>query len=76
MDPLAVLQVFPTPDLVHSILAFVHATSRGEILKANVAGLVQVTKVDMESRRIHYLAPCPGFKPSNYLVLGSFKWMD
>ncbi|CAN0118202.1 unnamed protein product [Phaeothamnion confervicola] len=47
-----------------------------ELLRSNAAGFVYVTEVNMETRRMTVLTPCPGALPSNYLFVGNIKWAE
>ena len=51
-----------------------------DLLTANVAGFVYVYNVDVATRRIHYLSPCPGALPKGkecpMLIAGSIKWYE
>lgn len=42
VDPLRLMSIMPSQDLVHSVLAVIHAQSADDILTGNVAGFVQV----------------------------------
>lgn len=75
-DPLRVTPVPCGPDLLHALLAVSHAETPAELLTANVAGFVHVTDVDMQARRITYLAPCSGPLPGKLLLVGSVRWFE
>ena len=75
-NPLRVAAVQPSLELLHSVLAVSHAAAPGELLTANVAGFIHVTDVDMQQRRVTYLAPCAGPLPGKYLLVGAVKWFE
>jgi hypothetical protein len=64
--------------LTHTVLALVLASSSscGDLLHANVAGLVHVTAVDAEAQKITILSPAPLPLPSSILLAGSIKWVS
>ena len=72
-DPLRVIPVSTSLDMMHSMLAVSHAATPDQLLSMNVAGFVLITDVDIVQRTITYLAPCPGALPGRYLIVGSFK---
>ena len=72
-DPLRVIPVSASLDMMHSMLAVSHAATPDQLLSMNVAGFVLITDVDIVQRTITYLAPCPGALPGRYLIAGSFK---
>ena len=72
-DPLRVIPVSASLDMMHSMLAVSHAATPDQLLSMNVAGFVLITDVDIVQRTITYLAPCPGSLPGRYLIAGSFK---
>jgi polyribonucleotide 5'-hydroxyl-kinase len=47
-----------------------------KLLQSNVAGFLWVVQIDMEQDTIVVLSPCPGALPSNYLLVGSLKWVE
>ncbi|RYH19362.1 hypothetical protein EON65_26195 [archaeon] len=46
------------------------------LLRSNVAGFVSILQIDVENDRLTLLSPCPGALPSNYLLVGSVKWIE
>jgi polyribonucleotide 5'-hydroxyl-kinase len=66
------------PTLLKSILAVSYAQSTDDdaILSANIAGVVYVTHVDVESARVTVLAPSPAALPGSVLMKGSLKWIE
>jgi hypothetical protein len=41
-DPVRLVEVYPTPDLVHSVLAVSHSKTPEGVLESNVAGFIVV----------------------------------
>jgi len=39
-------------------------------------GFIYVTEVDTAKHKMTVLSPCPGRLPNQYLLVGSFKWME
>ncbi|KAG9301273.1 hypothetical protein G9A89_012656 [Geosiphon pyriformis] len=72
------VKVEPDDTLPHSILALSTANSPEEsgLLEANIAGFVYVSEVDSIKHKMTILSPCPGRLPNQYLLMGSFKWME
>ncbi|KAG7576018.1 Pre-mRNA cleavage complex subunit Clp1 C-terminal [Arabidopsis thaliana x Arabidopsis arenosa] len=63
-------------DLLHSVLAVSYAEEPDQIISSNVSGFVYVTEVNMQKKKITYLAPSPGTLPSKLLVAGSLTWLE
>ncbi|KAG0487428.1 hypothetical protein HPP92_009523 [Vanilla planifolia] len=63
-------------EIIHSVLAISYAKDPDQIISSNVAGFVYVMEIDMESKRITFLAPCPGEPPSKVFVMGTMKWSE
>eukprot|EP00735_Rhodelphis_limneticus_P013986 TRINITY_DN795_c0_g1::TRINITY_DN795_c0_g1_i1::g.18441::m.18441 TRINITY_DN795_c0_g1::TRINITY_DN795_c0_g1_i1::g.18441 ORF type:complete len:443 (-),score=27.52,sp/Q9SR06/CLP1_ARATH/44.27/2e-129,Clp1/PF06807.9/1.3e-43,MobB/PF03205.9/3.6e-13,ABC_tran/PF00005.22/0.013,ABC_tran/PF00005.22/1.3e+04,AAA_17/PF13207.1/0.33,AAA_17/PF13207.1/9.3e+03 TRINITY_DN795_c0_g1_i1:28-1167(-) len=76
LDPTRPTRVMPDQDMVHCVLAVVHAQSSDEVPDANVAGFLYVIDVDMMQRRLTVLCPAPTALPSKYLVFGTVKWLE
>jgi len=76
VDPVRLVEIIPSSEIVHSILGVVHSKSPELILSSNLAGFLYVTEVNFERQKITFLAPSPGPLPSKYLVLGSLKWLE
>lgn len=72
-DPLRIVELPVTPDLVQSLLAVSHAASEDQLLTSNTAGFVFITDVDTALSTVTFLAPCPGPLPGRYLLAGSLK---
>ncbi|KAJ1663079.1 Cleavage polyadenylation factor subunit clp1 [Coemansia sp. RSA 1813] len=69
--------------LTHSVLAVTDATppadtdsERAGIVGAQALGFVNVTRVDMDKRRLMLVAPVRGQLPRRVLLYGSIKWME
>ncbi|KAL9269625.1 CLP1-like protein [Drosera capensis] len=62
-DPTRVVQVNISQDLLHLVLAVSFAKDADQILSSNVAGFIYITDVDMQRRKITYLAPSAGELP-------------
>ena len=64
------------PALAYSILAVLHTKSGkcDDLLRANVAGFVWASAVDVERQKLTLLAPSPLAMPSLTLLVGSIKW--
>ncbi|CAH2055097.1 unnamed protein product [Thlaspi arvense] len=76
-NPLKVTPVnFDDRGLLHSVLAVSHAEEPDQIVSSNVSGFVCVTEVDVQRKKITYLAPSPGALPSKFLVAGSLSWLE
>lgn len=75
-DPTRVALVAVTSDLVHAVLAVSYAKEPDLLLSSNVAGFIYITDIDMERKKISYIAPCPGELPSRLLLAGSLTWVD
>mmetsp|Transcript_13309 Transcript_13309/g.22894 ORF Transcript_13309/g.22894 Transcript_13309/m.22894 type:complete len:336 (+) Transcript_13309:365-1372(+) len=76
VDPTRLVEIQPSRDLVHSVLAVSHAPSPDFLLDSNIAGFIYVSDVDVEKQKITCVAPSPGPLPSRYLIAGSLKWLD
>ncbi len=85
------VRIAPTADLSFSIMAVLNtdgldlgvgskAASSSEVsqelLKAPVAGFVSVVHMDVENGVMTLLCPCGGALPSQYLLVGSVKWVE
>lgn len=47
-----------------------------QLLSANVAGFIHVVQIDIDNGVMTLLYPCQGTLPSNYLLVGSVKWVE
>jgi len=75
-DPLDVVEVTPTKDITHSVLALCYANSSEDVLEQNIAGFLYVTEVNPIKRRLTVLAPCAGPLPGNILLVSDLKWLE
>ena len=81
-----IIKITPTSDLVHSVVALIHApesdpnNGRGEVtqdfINCNVAGFISVLQLEFDSDRMSILSPCPGALPTNNLLVGNVKWTE
>ncbi|CAL5210304.1 unnamed protein product [Lathyrus oleraceus] len=75
-DPTRVVAVNINRDLLHTVLAVSFAKEPDEIISSNVAGFIYVTDIDVQRKKITYLAPSAGELPSKYLIMGSLTWLE
>ncbi|WVY92504.1 hypothetical protein V8G54_031592 [Vigna mungo] len=75
-DPTRVVPVNINRDLLHLVLAVSFAKEPDEIISSNVAGFIYVTDIDIQRKKITYLAPSSGELPSKYLIMGSLTWLE
>ncbi|EFJ20213.1 hypothetical protein SELMODRAFT_177107 [Selaginella moellendorffii] len=75
-DPTRVVPVSINRDLVHAVLGVSYSKDPDQVLACNVAGFVYVTEVDLNRKKLTYVAPCPGPLPSNILIAGSLLWVE
>lgn len=75
-DPTRVVAVNINRDLLHTVLAVSFAKEPDEIISSNVAGFIYVTDIDIQRKKITYLAPSAGELPSKYLIMGSLTWLE
>ncbi|GAB2294325.1 Protein CLP1 [Dionaea muscipula] len=75
-DPTRVVPVNISQDLLHLVLAVSFAKEPDQIISSNVAGFIYITDVDMQRRKITYLAPSAGELPSKVLIHGSLAWLE
>lgn len=80
----------PTTELVNSIVAVLHGPpsdtttststtttdSLQGLLASNVAGFLSIVQLDTDNDRMTVLSPSPGALPSNFLLVGSIKWVE
>lgn len=76
VDPTHPVSVEISRDLVHSVLAISYAKEPGQLLSSIIAGLIYISDVDFTSKRLWYVAPCPGPLPNNLLLKGSLLWRE
>ncbi|KAL5582386.1 hypothetical protein UlMin_014828 [Ulmus minor] len=70
-DPTRLVPVNISQDLLHRVLAVSFAKEPEEIISSNVAGFICITDVDIQRKKITYLAPSDGDLPSKFLIVGS-----
>ncbi|XP_072961750.1 protein CLP1 homolog [Typha angustifolia] len=75
-DPTRVVAVNINRDLLHQVLAVSYAKESDQIISSNVAGFIYVTDIDIQRKKITYLAPCAGELPSKLLIMGSLTWLE
>ncbi|KAM7268876.1 hypothetical protein ACFE04_011042 [Oxalis oulophora] len=75
-NPLRITPVNVDRDLLHVVLAISYAKEPEEIISSNVAGFIYVTDIDIQRKRITYLAPSAGELPSKYLIMGTLTWIE
>eukprot|EP01105_Mastigella_eilhardi_P006039 TRINITY_DN17654_c0_g1_i1.p1 TRINITY_DN17654_c0_g1~~TRINITY_DN17654_c0_g1_i1.p1 ORF type:complete len:431 (-),score=91.94 TRINITY_DN17654_c0_g1_i1:29-1300(-) len=75
-DPVRLVEVTPSSELVHSVIAVMHCGDSAAILANNVAGFLYITNVDFDKRTLTVLAPCPGDLPSRFALVGTVKWNE
>lgn len=75
-DPTRVVPVNISQDLLHLVLAVSFAKEPEQVISSNVAGFIYVTDVDVQRRKITYLAPSAGELPSRILILGTLAWLE
>lgn len=75
-DPIRMVPVNINSDLLHLVLAISFAKEQDQIISSNVAGFIYITDVDMQRKKITYLAPSAGELPSRFLIVGSLTWLE
>ncbi|XP_057422871.1 protein CLP1 homolog [Lotus japonicus] len=75
-DPTRLVPVNINHDLLHAVLAVSFAKEPDEIISSNVAGFIYVTDIDIQRKKITYLAPSAGELPSKYLIIGNITWRE
>ncbi|GAV69809.1 MobB domain-containing protein/Clp1 domain-containing protein [Cephalotus follicularis] len=75
-SPVRITPVNIDKDLLHVVLAVSYAKTSEEIISSNVAGFIHVTDVDIQRRKITYLAPSAGNLPSKFLIMGTLAWQE
>ncbi|CAG8574179.1 28600_t:CDS:10, partial [Dentiscutata erythropus] len=63
------VKVEPDDTIRHSVLALTAANSPDEQTLLD-------SEVDMVKQKMTILTPCPGRLPKQYLIMGSYKWME
>ncbi|GMN42370.1 hypothetical protein TIFTF001_011580 [Ficus carica] len=75
-DPTRLVPVNINQDLLHLVLAVSFAKEPDQIISSNVAGFIYITDIDVQRKKITYLAPSAGELPSKYLILGTLTWLE
>lgn len=75
-DPLRLVAVNINHDLIHSVLAVSFAQEPDQVITSNVAGFIYITDIDIQRKKITYLAPSAGELPSRYLIVGNVTWVE
>jgi len=75
-DPTRLVAVNISTDMIHTVLAISYAKEPEEIISSNVAGFIHVTDVDIQRKKLTYIAPCPGDLPSRLLIASSLTWYE
>ncbi|WVZ51867.1 hypothetical protein U9M48_002970 [Paspalum notatum var. saurae] len=75
-DPTRLVAVNISTDMIHTVLAVSYAKEPDEIISSNVAGFIHVTDVDIQRKKLTYIAPCPGDLPSRLLIASSLTWYE
>jgi len=75
-NPIRIVEVPPSQDILHSLLGVCHAKTKESILECNIAGFVYVTDINFERRKMTVLSPCPGPLPGKFLIKGKLKWLE
>lgn len=75
-DPTRLVPVNINQDLLHSVLAVSFAKEPEEIISSNVAGFIYITDIDIQRKKMTYLAPSAGELPSKYLIVGTLTWLE
>ncbi|KAL8172367.1 hypothetical protein V2J09_024171 [Rumex salicifolius] len=75
-DPTRLVLVNINHDLLHQVLAVSYAKEPDQIISSNVAGFIYVTDVDVQRKKLTYLAPSAGELPSRILIIGTLVWLE
>ncbi|XP_057492170.1 protein CLP1 homolog [Actinidia eriantha] len=75
-DPTRLVPVTINKDLLHLILAVSFAKEPDQIISSNVAGFIYITDIDIQRKKITYIAPSAGELPSRFLVMGTLTWLE
>ncbi|XAR71225.1 hypothetical protein NMG60_11028392 [Bertholletia excelsa] len=75
-DPTRLVPVTISQDLLHLVLAVSFAKDPDEIISSNVAGFIYITDIDIQRKKITYLAPSAGVLPSRSLIMGTLTWLE
>ncbi|XP_052197660.1 protein CLP1 homolog isoform X1 [Diospyros lotus] len=75
-DPTRLVPVNISQDLLHLVLAVSFAKEADQIISSNVAGFIYITDIDIQRKKITYLAPSVGDLPSRFLIVGTVTWIE
>ncbi|CAN6470358.1 unnamed protein product [Victoria cruziana] len=75
-DPTRLSPASVSLDMLHQILGVSYAKESDQVISSNVAGFIYITDIDMQRKKITYLAPCPGELPSQFLLVGMLTWFE
>ncbi|KAI7996013.1 hypothetical protein LOK49_LG11G01660 [Camellia lanceoleosa] len=75
-DPTRLVLVNINRDLLHLVLAISFAKEPDQIISSNVAGFIYITDIDIQRKKITYLAPSAGQLPSRFLIMGTLTWLE
>ncbi|XP_058107960.1 protein CLP1 homolog [Magnolia sinica] len=75
-DPTRLVPVNINRDLLHLVLAVSYAKEPDQVISSNVAGFIYITDIDVQRKKITYVAPCPGDLPSRFLIVGTLTWLE
>lgn len=75
-DPTRLIQVNISQEMLHLVVGVSYAKEPDQIISSNVAGFICITGIDMQRKKITYLAPSGGELPSKYLILGNISWVE
>ncbi|KAK2966939.1 hypothetical protein RJ640_002124 [Escallonia rubra] len=75
-DPTRLVPVNINTDLLHLVLAVSFAKEPDQIISSNVAGFIYITDIDMQRKKITYLAPSAGELPSKFLIVGTLAYIE
>ncbi|KAF9592647.1 hypothetical protein IFM89_016304 [Coptis chinensis] len=75
-DPMRLVPVNINRDLLHLVLAVSFAKEPDQIISSNIAGFIYITDIDIQRKKITYLAPSAGELPSKFLVIGTLTWLE
>eukprot|EP01129_Flabellula_baltica_P017099 TRINITY_DN9375_c0_g1_i1.p1 TRINITY_DN9375_c0_g1~~TRINITY_DN9375_c0_g1_i1.p1 ORF type:complete len:432 (+),score=68.04 TRINITY_DN9375_c0_g1_i1:120-1298(+) len=79
VDPLQLVRVEPSIDMIHSILGVstCKIPDSEDMIDWNLAGFVYVSDVNMEKRLFTLMTPCPGkYLPSRHLIMTDIKYLE
>jgi polyribonucleotide 5'-hydroxyl-kinase len=89
-DSCKLMKIQPTSDLIYSVVGVLHPMEEllsnsqarnmlefpQELLESNISGFVSILQMDFDNDKMSILSPCPGMLPSQFLLVGSIKWVE